>query len=342
MTELPQPFEAALRDAGLLAQDEAVTAEPITGGVSSDIWKVTTRTRTLCIKSALARLRVEGDWRVPVSRSASEAGWFQVAAGIIPGSVPKILAFDEARGIIMMEYLSPDEWPVWKARLLAGVIDTGSARGAAVAIGKLHAATAGDPAIAARFSDTDTFRQVRLDPYLRTTAKSHPDLADRLETLCESLLENAKCLIHGDFSPKNILVRANQVVILDAECAVYGDPAFDVAFCINHLILKSILMPDCAPDLTAMVEIFFDQYLSLMAWEPAADLEDRVMRLLPALMLARIDGLSPVEYLDDDAQKSFVRDVSIHALITPPQSLSGFLEHLLQAVDFHLKPKVKR
>jgi len=96
-------------------------------------------------------------------------------------------------------------------------------------------------------------------------------------------------------------------VLLDAECAWYGDPAFDLAFCLNHLLLKRLPRPDSALALRTSYEALVAAYLGCVSFEPAADLTARTAALLPALMLARVDGKSPVEYVRDEPEKALVR-----------------------------------
>ena len=127
--------------------------------------------------------------------------------------------------------------------------------------------------------------------------------------------------MHGDVSPKNVLIGAAGPVLLDAECACYGDPAFDVAFCLNHFLLKAAWAPRMLPALFESFEALLDGHASHITWEAAGDLAGRIATLLPALLLARIDGKSPVEYLDDNARER-VRIIALRLLARPTTSLS--------------------
>ena len=134
-----------------------------------------------------------------------------------------------------------------------------------------------------------------------------PDLAARLLALVETTRTTKRVLVHGDFSPKNLLVGPAGPVILDAECAWYGDPAFDLAFVLNHLLLKGAWRPQWRARYAAAFDALVDAYFAHVRWEPQAALDARTAALLPALMLARIDGKSPVEYLTDEAVRDDVR-----------------------------------
>ena len=308
-------------DRGLLADGEPVTLTALAGGVSCDLWKVETPARTICVKLALARLKVDGEWLAPVSRNRVECDWLRYAAPICPGQVPVVLADDSQGSLFAMEYLPPDRYPLWKARLLAGEVDAHAAGNVGTLIGRLHAHSAADRSAPARFATDDNFEALRIGPYLRATAARHPDLARRFDHLARQTAGTRLALVHGDVSPKNILLGPSGPVLLDAECAWFGDPAFDVAFCLNHLLLKSVLLPGRSTALFAAARALARAHAALVDWEEPRSLERRVASLLPALALARIDGLSPVEYLEE-AHRETVRRVSRSLLQAPQENLN--------------------
>ena len=130
-----------------------------------------------------------------------------------------------------------------------------------------------------------------------------------------------QALVHGDVSPKNILIGPQGPVFLDAECAWYGDPAFDLAFCLNHLLLKCLWTPSAADGFLACFKALATSYLAGVDWEGAAEIEARTAHLLPGLFLARVDGKSPVEYITGETDKERVRRVGRELLITPVDRL---------------------
>ena len=315
-------MQAFLRANGLLDDPAAAAAEPLTGGVASDIVRVAAGGRVFVVKRALSRLRVAQDWRVPTVRNAHEVAWLELAGAVVPGATPRILAHDPAAGMFAMEFLDPAIHPVWKAELRAGRADPGFAGSVGRTLAAIHAATARDPAVAARFANQAMFRAIRVDPYLGAAALAHPDRGPVLRDLGESLLGARVALVHGDVSPKNILAGPRGPVLLDAECACYGDPAFDLAFCLNHLLLKCAWMPAATQALLACFDALAAAYLGGVAWEPAGDVAQRTALLLPALLLARIDGKSPVEYLTDARAKARVRAFGRQRLIQPAPDLA--------------------
>lgn len=296
--------------------------QPLTGGVSSDIWRIDLPGGPICIKRALPKLRVNADWRAPVERNLYEARWMRVANAAVPGVSPALLGQDEATGTLAMDYLPADRYPLWKALLRDGVVDVRFAGQVAGSLGRIHAATAADPTVAGQFSTDGIFYDIRLEPYLTHTGRAHPDLAERMRMLIETIQRNKHTLVHGDVSPKNILCGPDGPMFLDAECAWWGDPAFDLAFCLNHLMLKCVWVPAVKGALLDCFQAMTMAYLPLVQWEPAAMLEARAAHLLPALFLARVDGKSPVEYITRDADRDRVRAVARRLLADPPDRLA--------------------
>jgi aminoglycoside phosphotransferase (APT) family kinase protein len=313
----------ALRRLGLLEQGEAPRFARLTGGVSSDIWRVDLLRGPVCVKRALAKLRVAADWRAPIERNAYEASWMRHAAALVPDAVPGLLGQDGEAGVLVMAYLPPSRYRGWKADLLAGRAEPEVAAAVGACLARIHAGTAHDAAIAAAFPTDRIFHDIRLEPYLEATAPAHPDRAEALHRLVAVTAATKTALVHGDVSPKNILVGPKGPVFLDAECAWYGDPAFDVAFCLNHLLLKCLAVPAAAAGFLGCFDALAETYLGGITWEPAAALEARAAHLLPGLLLGRVDGKSPVEYLTEEVQKERVRRIARRLLDRPAARLGA-------------------
>jgi aminoglycoside phosphotransferase (APT) family kinase protein len=299
----------------------------LTGGVSSEIWRVESPGRpTICVKRAVPKLRVAADWRAPAERTQYEWRWFELARSIIPGCAPTVLAHDDALGCFAMAYLEPADHPLWKAELLEGRVDVAAAGAVGARLAWLHAATARRPDIAAAFATDALFHALRLDPFLLEAARRRPEVAAPLTAIAERTAATHLALVHGDVSPKNILLGPDGPVFLDAETVWYGDPAFDLAFCLNHLLLKHLVVRDHAEALFASFRALADAYLAGADWEPPAELEARAAQLLPGLMLARVDGKSPADYLPEGPLRAVVRAVAIPLLHTPPTRLAEVAE----------------
>ncbi len=312
-----------LRRLGLAGPDETPRLTPLTGGVSSDIWRADLRTGPVCIKRALAQLRVAQTWKAPIERGRYEWEWIRFANQVAPGAAPRPLAFDEEAMVVVMAWLPPEDNPLWKAELHAGRADPEFAASVGRTLALIHGASAGRREIAARFPADDIFYAIRLEPYLIATGRVHGDLAPRLEALAESTAATKRALVHGDVSPKNILVGGNGPVFLDAETAWYGDPAFDLAFCLNHMLLKCLWTPAGANDFLACFDALAGGYLEGVDWEPRAEIEARAAGLLPALFLARIDGKSPVEYITAETDRERVRRTARPLIAEPVEDLAS-------------------
>jgi enolase len=295
---------------GFATKDAELTMTPLTGGVSSDIWRVDLPSGAVCVKRALARLRVAQVWEAPVKRNAYEVAWMRSVAQIAPLAVPRVLGHDEKSGLFVMEYLDPTRYPLWKAQLRDGIAEIETARRVGALLAQVHAATARMPALREQFATDDIFYPIRLEPYLKATARVHPDLEARLCQLIDTTFATKLALVHGDASPKNILVGQQSPVMLDAECAWFGDPAFDLAFCLNHLLLKCLWTPSAREGFLGCFDALSVAYLVNVNWEPVQEMEKRTAHLLPGLFLARVDGKSPVEYINEETDRARVRRVT--------------------------------
>lgn len=304
--------QALLEHLGVIASGEPVQLEPLSGGVSSDIWLVRRHSDIFVLKRARAQLKVAAEWRAPVNRGAAEAAWLGYVGAAVPGCTPRVLAADAETYAIALEYVDPSVYRNWKSSLLAGEIDVTMAGQLGRVLGRIHASSTRTPGLANRFANQELFESLRIKPYLLRTADAVPDARHAIGVVVDSLRATRRALVHGDLSPKNILVGPGPIII-DAECATWGDPAFDAAFLLTHLALKEIRLMQHATDFRKAARQFEDEYLDEVTWEAPADLHDRIMSILPALMLARVAGASPVEYLDT-AQQRTVHAVAVRAM----------------------------
>jgi aminoglycoside phosphotransferase (APT) family kinase protein len=310
-----------LRSMGLLKAGESARLTPLTGGVSSDISLVEADGRRFCVKRALPRLKVSALWEAPVERNAAEAAYMRAVGRWLPRAVPRVLGEDRKAGWFAMDYLAPEDHRLWKTQLLAGIVEPDFAAAVGRDLAIIHARSAADPDVPAAFANDDTFEAIRIEPYLCATGRAHPELASRFHELAHATLTTKRALVHGDISPKNILQGSCGPVFLDAECAWFGDPAFDLAFCLNHLLLKGAREGvDRTPYNAAFAALAF-AYLGGVDWESADGLEARAAALLPALFLARVDGKSPVEYLARESEREAVRRCATPLILGPPRRL---------------------
>lgn len=319
----PEPaLDAFLVRAGLAAKDEATVWEALSGGVSSDIWHVRAGSGEYCVKRALAQLKVAADWKAPVERNATEWAYIQLVSKLAPGAVPEPVAHDPVAGLFAMQWLPPERFALWKAELLAGHVDVAFATRVGLLLGTIHAETADHRPVGKRFATDAAFHALRIEPYLLAVAEKNPRIARQIRSVAAWTAATRRALVHGDVSPKNILVGRDGPVLLDAEVAWFGDPAFDLAFCLNHLAIKRRVVAGVQSELDRSFDALARAYLALVHWEDRAELEGRAARLLPMLALARVDGKSPVEYLSIE-QGAELRSAAIRAIVERPDTLSA-------------------
>jgi len=324
LSQDPESMRRIFLSLGLAQPEEPVHAIALSGGVSSGIYRVDLRSGSYCVKQALPRLKVAKEWLVAVERVFGEIAYLRTVQRIAPGHVPRVLGEDAASKSFVMEFLGP-EFRNWKSELLTGRIEPSVARDVGDLLGRIHAATADDARLAQQFANDDNFFALRLDSYLMESARVHPTLAQRLQATVQRTANTRRVLVHGDVSPKNILVGPRGSVLLDAECAWFGDPAFDLAFCLNHFLLKAVHLSAHHESLVACFDAMQRAYFSHVDWEPAQALAERVAALLPSLALARVDGKSPVEYLGESSRQA-VRRLSIQLLQQQSISLGSVVD----------------
>ena len=307
-----EPFLDLLRRDGVVRGANA-RITPLAGGVSCEIYLVENGTERFVVKRALAKLKVKADWFADVSRNRHEWEYIRYVARFLPSAVPELGHCSIDNNYFAMEHLN-GSYQNWKQLLLSGRADVAHAQSAGNLLGQIHRQSAGDSEAMRLFDTTPNFFQLRLEPYLLAAGAKHPDLRRLFEAEVDRLAAARECLVHGDFSPKNILIGPERMVLLDCEVAWYGDPVFDIAFLLNHLFLKALLRPANATALRRVADEFWTAY---QIERPAPELDARVARLLPMLMLARVDGKSPVEYLNPGQQQRVREFVSATILSRP-------------------------
>ncbi len=336
---------ACLVGCGLITPGVArtATARSLGGGVSNVVVRVDAPGGPggLVLKQSLPRLRVEQEWLADPERIYHEAAALRYLAEVLPASaLPKVLHEDRENYLFVMT-AAPAEGVNWKDALLAGKVAPGVARQVGALLGRIHqhSSVTGDriPEELEQFAGQRCFVQLRIDPYHRAAAAVHPDLANAIEVEAQRMLNRRLALVHGDYSPKNVIVAgsgvAAEVFLLDFEVAHLGNPVFDPAFMLNHLTLKAIHRPRLAGEYNAAARSFWSAYLD-NAGALTADLarfEGETVRQLGVLLLARIDGKSPAEYLTGGHQKQRARNLA-------KDILSGAVTHLHQLHDALMTP----
>ncbi|GAC1451465.1 MAG: aminoglycoside phosphotransferase family protein [Isosphaeraceae bacterium] len=351
MRELtPENTADYLRETGHVPRQGTVNVRALGGGVSNVVLRVEPPGMApFVLKQARERLRTEALWVSRLDRIWTERAALELLGSILPeGTVPRVLFSDEPNYLFAMTS-APDDAVVWKASLLAGETDPVVARRAGELLGTVHSSTRDHRLLTGRLADNAVFEELRIDPFYRTIAQVHPEIAPQIQALIASMSAGPqRCLVLGDFSPKNILVHTEGLTLVDFETAHAGDPSYDVGFFLSHLWLKALRASGTgrgepgANDLRRfgkLMTTFMDSYVA-HAGSAAAPLRkgftgrDRdvlfllappggyhrpgpVLWHLNACALARVDGKSPVDYLDDPTRET-LRRVALDLLSQAP------------------------
>lgn len=272
------------------------TARHLGGGVSNVVLAID-GSSPLVVKQSLPRLRVQASWSAPQNRILTEAEALTLCASLTPARAPRVLDVDPDRFILCIER-APDDWTDWKTALMRGSVEADVGLELGRILGVWHAQTTGGEGITSRMSDPAAFDALRIDPYLRTLALAIPSIGPEVKQVISRLRSRRRCLVHGDFSPKNVLVSpdGSDILVIDFEVAHLGDPEFDLAFLLSHLTLKAIHLPALADRLDALGNAFLAAYMSAVPDDLHPDVT-WLLRHIGALLLARVHGKSPAEYL---------------------------------------------
>jgi 5-methylthioribose kinase len=313
------------------ARSEHLNCRELGGGVSNTVILVEAPGERFVIKQALPQLRVKDEWLVDRGRIFRERDALADCAKLLPrGWVPEVLWSDEPNYVFAMRAAEePSEF--WKNRLLEGRIEAEWARRAGVALGLTIRASWRSEFFERKYGDQTAFGQLRTDPYYRTIARRNPDIAVYVEEWLAVTESRRLALTHGDWSPKNMLVTPSGMVFIDYECAHFGDPCFDSAFAINHFLLKGFRRPDLAEGYLGLARVFFTWTLGVLPSEALREFEAATARHLGFLLLARVDGKSPVEYLTDEEVRDRLRQAAKTLIVERAERLERCFEVALAA-----------
>jgi tRNA A-37 threonylcarbamoyl transferase component Bud32 len=312
---------AYLASRGILRADGGpANAVMLDGGVSSVVLRVTDGDHDFVVKQALPQLKVAQKWLAPRERTLTEGralNWFNT---LTPDNVPGFIDLDDQRLVLTMT-AAPLSAASWKTDLLAGAVDPDVGHTLGTVLATWHAPVGVGDRLVGMFDDPESFRQLRLDPYFGPILHTRPDVAVSLRAQLDVMADRHDCLVHGDFSPKNVMVWEGGCWVLDFEVTHLGDPAFDVAFLLHHLLMKAIHRPQWRGGYAAAGLRFTSAYRAIRAID-----EEHATALTGALLLARVLGKSRAEYLTE-SERARVERLGLEFLNHPDESIDDVLTH---------------
>jgi 5-methylthioribose kinase len=313
-------------DKGFAENLAGVYVEYLGGGVSNIVAGIKCDAGNFVMKQALAKLKVKAEWLSDVERAHVEKLVLEILPSIVPGKSPKLVFEDPANFLFMMES-APEGAVTWKQMLLHGECDTGIALQAGEFLGEVHAKTSSLANIASIFDERKYFHQLRIDPFFSYLVLAYPSMRSSINAHIEETWSRRECLVFGDYSPKNILVYQNSIIPIDFEVAHYGDPSFDIGFLWAHLVLKAVYLSD-----DRYLELLRQTWVGYQSKTGKSNVEARSIRQLGFLLLARMDGKSPVEYITSDIQKEKIRMIGKAIIQNKPCEISEVLDLIKEDV----------
>lgn len=342
--EQPDALLHYLRSTGVLSRDVRPTLRVLEGGVSNRAVLVefedpsSGREVGWVLKQALAKLRVKADWFSDPARIMREAQGLRWLARLAPAGAITPFVFEDRRHHILAMQAVPEPHDNLKMLLLHETPTRAAiaryAEGLGSLLGTIHRASHSRGAEVTRvFEDRTFFETLRVEPYYRYTAGRVAPAKPFLDLLITDTLATRVALVHGDFSPKNVLVYDGRLVLLDHEVIHWGDPAFDVGFCMAHLLSKSHHLRDRRVDFVAGANAFWSVYAATiagLAW--SSPLEARAVRHSLACVLARVEGRSPLEYLTVE-QRLRQSDAAVRLMGALPATMPALIERFVSNIE---------
>lgn len=322
-----------LAERGLAPGADRTSFELLGGGISNTVVRVQTPDDCMVVKQPLPKLRVAEDWPFDRRRILVERDCMSALAQLLPPTAAPQVRFDDERNYVLGMSCAPAGGEVWKQALMAGRVDSDTPDRAGLLLAQLHERSAARPDILEAFRDQTVLVQGRIDPYHRAAAGAHPDLAPAIEREIERMLGTRVALVHGDYSPKNIVAYPTHILVLDFEVAHFGDPAFDIAFCLTHLVLKGAHFVPRHHDYLACARRFWRAYRAGAGTLAAGAAAEGVVRELGCLLLARIDGKSKIEYITDEPTRAFVRRLGRDLLLSSESDPDAALDWVGAQLD---------
>lgn len=335
--EDPAQLLRYLRQNDRIGAGERPRFTTLTGGVSNrSVWVQFEHQPDWVLKQALAKLRVPLDWFSAPQRIQREAAGLSCLSALITGHVPELIFLDPERHILAMSAI-PQPHQNWKTLLLTGETSDRLAREFGRLLARIHNAALDQPGIESAFAEVRFFEELRLEPYYAFTATQIPRARAFLEDLIRDTRIRRFALVHGDYSPKNVLVSQGKLVILDFEVIHFGDPAFDIGFSLTHFLSKAHFLPAHRASFFEMAAQYWRAYLSCLDESLVHRLQPAAVNHTLACLLARVAGRSPLEYFDErhrKRQEEFVLELIHRDIATMPELIDAFRERL----DQHHEP----
>ncbi len=326
-----------LRRGGWIGGQEQPRVANLAGGISNrTVLVVRSSGEAWVLKQALSQLRTKAEWHSSPLRIHREAMGMRWLERLAPGSIAPLVFEDHEHHLLAMRAV-PAPHDNLKVLLLAGRVEQDLIAQFGELLATVHRrAYEQREAVAQAFSDRSFFESLRIEPYYTYTASQVPAAAAFLEDLIARTRTRRLTLVHGDFSPKNVLVHDGRLVLLDHEVIHFGDPAFDVGFSLAHLLSKANHLASCRERLAEVSVLYWRVYRDGLGEVPwLEDLEAVAVRHTLGCLLARVSGRSLLEYLDE-AERSRQREAAVALMTEVPRGVPDMVHAFLGRIHEHV------
>jgi len=300
--EQPEALDRWLRETGRVGPAEKLKLRNLAGGVSNRTVMLESDTgKAWVLKQALSKLRVAVDWFSDPARIEREALGMRWLAKLAPEGAITELIFEDAENHVLAMAAVPQPHENLKTIFMAGRSDQDLTWQFGALLGTIHHRSSDERAELSRaFADRSFFESLRVEPYYSYTAQQVPESEPFIRALTAEMHGCQLALVHGDYSPKNVLVYESRLVLLDHEVIHFGDPAFDVGFALAHLLSKAHHLSAHRKNFASAAQTFWTAYREALSRVPWADeIAARCARHTLACLLARVKGRSTLEYLSE-------------------------------------------
>ncbi len=306
-------------------QEKIIEYKKLKGGVSSEVYYVKTHNNNYCIKRSLKKLLVKKKWIVNTNRIKFEYLWLKNCKNLLNNNIPKTYEFNDKKKYIIMEYLDQLEYKTLKELYFEGKINIKTIKLISKHLYKIHSNSNSLDFKKTFEGNSKNFYDLRIDPYFNEVGRVYPKYKSYISNINKEYFKYSTSLVHGDFSPKNILIGKNKILYIDAECSNFGDPVFDLVFFSNHLLIKSIFFKENSEKFAKSYMIFYKEYLKELSKKSYNAYLNRIIKMTPIMLLARIDGKSPVEYIKTNKLKNIIRKNAFKLLSRKIENLKDII-----------------
>jgi 5-methylthioribose kinase len=284
---------------------------------------------TLYVRQSRYYVKAHEDLQRDPGRVDTEAKALAFIDRIVPGVVPKVIRIDRTNSVLILSdiklggQLLADE-------LAAGRVHPEAGPQFGSTIGEIQKATFG-LSLGQILGDASIVESSNKNSYLGARTEAPLRLyPEQTQQLLEDSAKAARCFVMGDLSPKNIFVEEQSVRFLDLERTSTGDPAYDPAYVITHLLIDAnrSLHSSSLEFINGFMQAYLEAVSSSLNSQELDELQNRIIRFVGFSILHRTQGIYFVSYSGQD-KDSWQQKAGVLLGNTNSTSVVNAITHLL-------------